>query len=225
LKKEKVSMWQFEDNIATIKAGPVQLMLSLAEHDRKVLVQTETNLLLASLWDMPVIGGLPLVEAYVRGDDLVATFGPSDSFPFTTELYWTARTLESQPTPVVALSLLVSVRTDLLDTHPELNVVTSAPRKAMRTLPTGDGPLFVSPLREAVTLVDFAPEEDCTKQAEQESKSGATDIERTLFSHFLEKGVIRRARLLAVLAPEGITDDQAAGYCEEFLAAELPLTT
>lgn len=218
-------MWQFDDNIATLKLDAFTVTLSLAEHDRKVLVQTDTNLLLASLWDIPVINDLPLVEAYVRGDDLVATFGPSETFPFTTELYWSVRELQSPPKPLVALSLLVSVRTDLLDTHPEVKVATTAPRKAMHRLQTAGGPVFVSPLRERVTLVDYAPEEDCTVQSEQESKSGATDIERTLFSHFLEKGVIRRARLLAVLAPEGLSDDEAAGYCDEYLSAELPLTT
>lgn len=218
-------MWQFENNIASLTAGPLQLTLSLAPHDRKLLVQTSSNLLLASLWDMPAVSGLPLVEAYVRDEDLVATFGPTESFPFFTELYWSVRTLETQPTPIVALSLLVSVRTDLLDTHPELKIVTSAPRKQMRHSQSSGGPMFVSPLREEIALIDFAPAEDCAEQIATEAKSGATDIERTLFSHFLEKGVIRRGRLFAVLTDANVTDAQAARYCAEYLAAELPLTT
>lgn len=218
-------MWQLDGSIARIGLGQLTLTISLAVGDRKVQVHTPTDLLLATLWDMPAISRQPLVDCYVRQGDLVCTLAPNDSFPFHTQLYWTLGTLQIHPTPVASLSLLVSLRTDLLDTHPEITITSQAPPKDLRQLQAAGGPAFIVPLRDEVSLIDFATPEDCTHQQATCSADSGVLVERKLFGHFLEKGVIRSGRVFAALATGEVSDEYATQVCREFVASELPLTT
>ncbi|WP_425396134.1 hypothetical protein [Aeoliella sp.] len=218
-------MWQWDGSIATAELGSIQLTVATAVGDRRVQLKTREGLLLATLWDMPSVSGAPLLDTYVRDDDLVCLTGPTDSFPFHTQLYWTLRKVESSPTPLAALSLLVSVRTDLLDTHPTIDVTTEAAARSSSELSVLDGKAYVVSLREDVTLVDFATPEDCAQQQLHAADDQRTTIERSLFGHFLEKGVIRSGRLFAALYAGEVTESQAAEVCEQLSATELPLTT
>jgi hypothetical protein len=218
-------MWHWDGSLATVDLGQVQLAVAMAPGDRKVQIKTPDELLLATLWDMPAVSATPLVDVYVRGHDLVCLTAPSESFPYHTQLYWTLRTVDVTPTPLVALSLLVSIRTDLLDTHPEIELVTQAARQTSRTIDVAGGPAFVVPLRDGVTLVDFATPEDCVKQEILTPHHDRLSIERSLFGHFLEKGVIRSGRAFAALYANEVADDDASVVCHELLSTELPLTT
>lgn len=218
-------MWQWDGSIATVDLGSIQIAVAPAVGDRRVQVKSPDGLLLATLWDMPEVSGAPLVDAYVRDDDLVCLAGPTESFPFHTQLYWTLRRINTEPHPLMALSLLVSVRTDLLDTHPSIQVATEAATRSSRVMSVEGGPAYVESLRENLTLIDFATPEDCQRQHLHTTDEGRTTIERSLFGHFLEKGVIRSGRLFATLLEGDVTEPQATAVCQELLAAELPLTT
>ena len=63
-----------------------------------------------------------LADAYVRGRDLVASYAPTDTWPYSPTIYWTADALESHSEILASLSLVVSIQTNLLDTHPRLDV-------------------------------------------------------------------------------------------------------
>lgn len=218
-------MWQWDGSIATVDLGTIQLAVATAVGDRRVQVKSTDELLLATLWDMPVVSGTPLVDAYVRDHDLVCLTGPTESFPFHTQLYWTLRSVDTSPAPLAALSLLISVRTDLLDTHAAIDVATEAATGSSRVMSVGGGPAYVESLRENLTLIDIATPEDCARQHLHTADDGRTTIERSLFGHFLEKGVIRSGRLFAALYEGDVSEPQATAVCQELIAAELPLTT
>jgi hypothetical protein len=55
------------------------------------------------------------------------------------------------------------------------------------------------------------------------SRSGEVE-QLNLFGRFMEKGVIRRGRLLFVASATSISENQMLGLCREFAASELPLT-
>jgi hypothetical protein len=129
-----------------------------------------------SIWQLtPVepnarIGGLE--DAYIRGEDLVATYRPGLNFPYRLEVYWSA----SQHDGAVMLCGLVSIQTPLLDTNPEVEVATYLATSSCH-------------FREQIHPDDAAP-----GAAENSAK-------HKLFAHFMEKGVIRRVRLFAAFAP------------------------
>jgi hypothetical protein len=51
------------------------------------------------------------------------------------------------------------------------------------------------------------------------------DIERLdMFGRFMEKGVIRRGRLLLVASTSSISEKQMKDLCSDFAASHLPLT-
>lgn len=166
----------------------------------------------------PAVDGaaFPLLDAYVRGIDLVARYGPCEAFPFRTEVYWRAAE--------AGLQLIVSVETDLLDTHPVIGVRSVMPAdRAGSSAPT-DG-LLVCPLEsgrawcEAVHPSD-RQEADLVIHAAEE---GAVAWEWTLFARFLEKGVIRRARLAGATLPDG-RRETASRWLDDLATQPIPLT-
>ncbi len=231
-------MWQLAGSTASLVTANLSLSLSLANAPSGVVIHLPKNddsvnddsvgesQPLVRLWQLPTLQHPTLTESYVRNNDLVATYDPSDRFPFHTELCWTIRTLDMTPAPLVALSLLVSVRTDLLDTHPVIETATAVTSGSLQagTSVNGD-PMFWGQLPSGLTLVDFSPREDSSVQELTTSQAGEQTVSRQLFSHFLEKGVIRRARLFAALAPAQLSLEQARAICQEFQRIELPLTT
>ncbi|MGI9457547.1 MAG: hypothetical protein ACR2NU_13365 [Aeoliella sp.] len=219
-------MWHFDGETATHVQS--QLSLSVAPNstsNRNIHLCDSAGLLLTSLWHSPILDRLDLVEVYLRDDDLVARYASCESFPFDTEFYWNLRSLGAEAAPVVAVSLLISVRTNLLDTHPEIEVCTTVPQSSLTQADSSDGQMFLGTLTDELKLIEFAPAEDCATVSLDDSQHDNQVIHRRLFSHFLEKGVIRRARLFAAIAPANITEQQAEAICQDFLKAELPLTT
>jgi len=211
-------MWQLNDQLATAQWHHLPLRVSLAMGQRHVTLGDGDPPLAPALWQMPTLASLPLVEAYVRGSDLVARLEPGERFPFHTELYWTLRELPAEPL-VAALSLVVSVRTELLDTYPELPLASSIAGEVQR-YDVGAGPAFATRLSSGQTLIDYAVPEDCQSQS-----ATAHSVERKLFAHFLEKGVIRRARLFAAVAPGEVSPARASAICRQLAEGALPLTT
>lgn len=218
-------MWSFDGQVARADAGNLAIAVRLDVGYRSVSVHSADFKPLANLWYMPVVTKQPMIDVYVRDHDLICLLGPSELFPFHTHLYWTLRQLECSPAPMAALSLLVSVRTDLLDTHPVIEVRSDVPNDGLQSIDVAGGPAYLIPLNEQATLVDFATPEDCASQAVCEANNSTFSVERTMFDHFLEKGVIRSGRLFATMMSGRVDEHTTAHLCREMLAAELPLTT
>jgi hypothetical protein len=168
------------------------------------------------------------VEAYVRGEDLVAAYRRTEGLPFDPQIYWRADRAGLPPGVLGSLSLLVSVQTDSLDTHPRLYVSTQL--AATELLPVSAAPATAACLlwrlsdaefsyAEAMPTTDFC---DLTIAGDKEGKLVAC---RELFGEFLEKGVIRRAQVLSVFLPRERDEELAAECCRALQRRPLPLTT
>ncbi len=188
-----------------------------------------------------------LVEHYIRGNDLVATYVERPGPQMHTQIYWRAVEPSSAAT-IAAVEVLVSVQTNLLDSCPrvvmrsELNASEvfrltdanrgdfeplTAPRRDFR-IAAGAPACLV--FRLGGHRLSYA---EMTQHCEGESTSldvAAADdschveVRHGLFSQRLEKGVILKARALGVLLDRQADQQAAALHYRALLAEEPPLT-
>jgi hypothetical protein len=186
-------------------------------------------------------------DQYIRGSDLVAAYASSDAWPYASQLYWSA--IERRGVDVAAMlemSLLVSIQTNLLDTHPRVEVKThfAAEQVLVANLTkTGefqfellpDGEHTILPRASASCLIwRFADQpmsyaevvEECDfRKLQLRCRAGKCESRWQLFAEFLEKGVIRRARIHAAFLPRKGDVEYAAAFCRRIEQQPLPLTT
>lgn len=162
-------------------------------------------------------GPLPAaVESYVRGADHVTTHAPTEAFPFRTQLYWSGRSLAEGG---VATTLSVSLQTDLLDTQPDLSLHTEIAGASTHRWKE-DVCRLSAP--SGVTVV-VTPHPSDAAECTLETADGMCRLR--VSPPFLEKGVIRRIRLAAIVLPGEASDDAIAGALADLAADPPPLTT
>jgi hypothetical protein len=188
---------------------------------------------------------LSVAETYVRSNDLVAGYQATDNWPFSPQLYWRANSLCGVDRVLASIMLLVSVQTHLLDTVPQIGVASLLPNDEsllvsvgggaqpsaawidpLQTIPsTNEDCCVVSRLRDVpLSYVEIMPAGDFHAISLRADGKG-TAFEWRLFAEFLEKGVIRRARVHAAIVPRENDIEIAAACCEAIDSLELPLTT
>ncbi len=170
---------------------------------------------------------LVLQDAYVRGSDLVAHYQPSDGFPFRTEIYWRLEQNNELPRDAIQLTVIVSVETDLLDTCPELLLATRLEdTEVVAQSPSPAGYCRLVGVTGGATWLEALHPSDSAEAtlSTTGSQGGSGGLEWTLFSRFLEKGVIRRARLSAILLPSNVSDEQLSNLYQGFCQQAVPLT-
>jgi len=186
---------------------------------------------------------LPLADAYIRGDDLVATYQPTDDWPYSPQLYWSARPLEAIDALLGSLSLLISVQTHLLDTWPRMNVGSQlACQELLQVDPSADTTLRLQPngtirpstgaccvlhrlAEPAISYVEIMPASDFRELSVRHDAGRGYRAEWHLFADFLEKGVIRRARLQCAFLPRKNDVQLSFACCAAMNQRPLPLTT
>jgi hypothetical protein len=188
---------------------------------------------------------LPVAESYVRGNDLVACYEPVPDWPFSPQLYWQAGTLRNVQGVVASMSLLVSVQTHLLDTCPQIGVSSQLPSgktfviaideggrhriepvDGPQELPSANESLCVvrRPQNESYSYVEIMEPSDF-RAVSLSLASGSCSVNWQLFAEFLEKGVIRKARVHTAFLPRENDVELAAVCCDAARHLELPLTT
>ncbi|MEO0529215.1 MAG: hypothetical protein AAF266_01425 [Planctomycetota bacterium] len=155
-------------------------------------------------------------DTYARGEDRVSTHPATDAFPFRTQLYWSARSLAAGG---VAITLTVSLQTDLLDTSPELSLTTRIDNATAKLL---GGDVCRLDAEQSPSVV-IAPHPSDMLEFNPTVRDGEVVLQFT--PPFLEKGVIRRCRVAAILLPHDTDDVSVAKAIEEFAALPLPLAT
>jgi len=200
-------------------------------------------------------------DAYVRGRDLIASYERLPNWPFAPQIYWR---IEDGPA-LANFSMLVSIQTDSLDTHPCVRVTTrlpademirveetagNSPRRVLDTelaaesfrlgtrngeSSTGSSKTSCAPLPAACILwrlpggqlsyAEIVPANDFRSLSVTHDESGLTCVHWDLFAEFLEKGVIRRARIESLLLPRENDIELATFYCQSLDRRPLPLTT
>jgi hypothetical protein len=162
-------------------------------------------------------------DAYVRGNDLVVTYEQTADRPIRTTLYW--RALPEEATAGVAVELVVSVQTSLLESRPALEVRSLAPAAELAPgYEQGSACLVRLSGGELSYFEALHP----AAYAESSAETGTEGIvvrHRVFFPEELEKGVILRARLRAIVLPRAGDSEAAARYHQSFLASPPPLTT
>jgi hypothetical protein len=172
-----------------------------------------------------------LVEKYVRGGDLVATYEPTPTRPFGVQIYWRAALsqLHGQVLPVVTLQ--VSVQTRLLDCQPALT--TAGLLLECESVEFGG----ISPRANAQVGRLFRSSEANVSYAQWVGTAGSEGNHMTTlvlgkwrlvtrhFNGALEKGVILRASVRGVFLPRNEDELLAALAFEAFAKQPPPLTT
>ncbi|MCA9133322.1 MAG: hypothetical protein KDA45_09215 [Planctomycetales bacterium] len=179
-------------------------------------------------------------EIYIRGDDLIAKFGQSASDSYAFQLDW--QLLSVAPPVIFGVELWLSVHTALLDTEPAMEVSCSGPAEQrwrcfdhaalsgrgageeslQATPPVSQPAALVCQSAESSALWLIEPSDQRHAQLLSEASCGPPRIR--LFGHFLEKGVIRRARMRFLICEGGLELAEVARQYLEFAQSELPLT-
>lgn len=163
-----------------------------------------------------------LTDAYPRGADLVARYGPCEAFPFRTEVYWRADTRADAAT--TGLQMIVSVETDLLDTYPELHVSSRITPPGLATATDPGNGYAEATLDDYRLWCEAVHPTDLPEAAHEWRRQPSFEVSHwRLFARFLEKGVIRRARLAGALLPSGGAE-AAAHWRQAFVDQPTPLT-
>lgn len=180
--------------------------------------------------------GLAVEESYVRNQDLITRFAQSEKDTFGFQLDHRAL-VGTQPEVIASLELWLSVQTAHLDSEPSIQVTCESPESQAtwrqltheelasdsREPSASAGPAALTSQAQGQTGVWFIEDTDqCHATVLPSSKASATSVE--MFGHFMEKGVIRRARmqfhLVAGPASEALLIDLYKQFCE----SPLPLT-
>jgi hypothetical protein len=114
--------WHANDVGARLECGPLVGSVSLDESSACFLVERWQSRALYGTNVLSYFGpqagtsGLGMAETYVRGNDFVATYVEGSKQRVTPQLYWRAECLDEFH--AARLELIVSVKTDLLDSRP-----------------------------------------------------------------------------------------------------------
>lgn len=187
---------------------------------------------------------LPLTDVYNRGNDLVASYGPTDDWPYAPIIYWQANSLADVDDVQASLSFLISVQTHLLDTHPKICIASAVTcteqlhffytdGESSEVVPTerngsiaphGAMCCMLRRLASGLSYVEIVPATDFCTARFNSLPRGHSKLRWQLFSEFLEKGVIRRARIHTAILPQKNDIELAAECCAALEQIPLPLT-
>jgi hypothetical protein len=183
-------------------------------------------------------------ESYIRGRDLIASYRQTELQPFRPQVYWRASHDCPPHHSLVALDLIASVQTSLLDSKPELMVTSSLPadevwRVSQDSLVklepaasqsedlsagiTAGWILYRLPGGQRSFAMMIHPHDRHHTSLLRDSR-GQIRWTCRLFAGHLEKGVVLRARLRCVLVDQATDLAAGADWMRAFLSGPLPLT-
>jgi hypothetical protein len=190
----------------------------------------------------------PLVDAYVRGCDLVAGYAEAPQGAVQPHVYFRA----GRQAAAAGLELIVSMQTSLLDSQPESLVTSELPaqevlvldsvrKQVPEHLPLTGLPatyqglagkaayLFLFRLSDALSYAEMVHPGDFVSVGLEQMPSdapGNPQLKLTwrLFPERLEKGVIRRCRVAGWFLPRENDQQQSADLFRRMVEEPLPLT-
>jgi hypothetical protein len=242
--------WNLERELATLAIGTARAQLDLRRPDCGLQslslngISSDSRLLAIS---SPGVTSWPaeLIDSYVRGCDLVATYAARDDWPYRPQIYWTAETSAASSQTICTVSLVVSIQTNLLDTHPQIVVESTLPAEDVLLVGIDGDDLLVDSHADGIhasdhhsttrgliwrlpgdrmSYAEIMPTSDY-RQLSIERRGASTSSQWQIFAEFLEKGVIRRARLQSLFLPRDNDVQLTAEYCLAIEKRPLPLTT
>ena len=189
-----------------------------------------------------------LDDAYLRPASLAATYDASGDWPLRVDTVWRGVNRSSRHEFVAAIELLVSVRTDALNSQPRMavestfsdgEVALATDRNSDRFEPfissTVDsasagqdacrGCIVFRPAGSDLSYVEMVHPADFRRDELRGGGDAPFGVRHHLFGDSLEKGVVLRARLRGVFVPRASDMQLASEQYAAFRASEPPLGT
>jgi len=166
-------------------------------------------------------------EAYVRQNDLIVRYEQSIADLYTIQLNW--RRLECEIPDALSLEVWISVQTSLLDTNPTIEVRSRTPDALWHGLTLDD----LSMDKSDSTAIGLVKKSGLTAMVMIEPSDAhqarrifdrSDDFALRLLGDFMEKGVIRRARLRLLAVSEELSRAKIVKQFRAFTDSPLPLT-
>lgn len=245
-------MWRIDQTQASLSASGLSARVNLQQPDVGIadIDWQGIRILGARLMQVRRVRsdvGQHLVDAYVRGADLIAVYKTRSSGAVATQVYW--RYVEHADLCVAGFELVVSVQTELLDDDPRIALISELPcidlfQAANRNvtgltrirLPETEKDEYCRCTGVGLFLYRWAdqhggylemvhPADFFAGEFGSGPNSGIVRSRFGLFEERLEKGVIRRARARGLLCLDTRDGEALAGECyRRLLASESPLT-
>jgi hypothetical protein len=243
--------WQLADDHARLVCGPLSGRVEFAsvgvhflpEQFRGQAIDHLSVLFTRGTAD---IQRLELHEWYVRGRDLIARFEKSPAHKLTPQIDWRAGNCPEHQ--AASLEVIVSMQTELLDSHPQalvhsfcqgaevwqarsfeqphFELLGAADEGREHFAAEGTEQLFV--FREPRLGISYAqanhPSDFVATRIVGNAAGGQWSIAATLFPERLEKGVIRRGRICGWFLPSKNDLQVATELARRFVNEKLPLT-
>lgn len=191
----------------------------------------------------------PVLEgAYVRGQDVVATYAQTALSPVRTAVYWRIGSLPGVKEGVV-VETIVSAQTELLDSDPRVEISCELTGRDWHLLSTPEAEGLSEPLEvdarqpralqvppEGAAVLLRAPDIGCTfsqvlpgadwvdSQITCTADGVDSRVAHVYFAARLEKGVLRRTRVATLLTPCGDDVAQLRTFWTALRTAAPPLT-
>jgi hypothetical protein len=238
-----MTAWQVNDSDALLETSGLRVELHTArpEEGMKVGVPFSGALLGLRLPAPPMLEA-EILDRYVRDTDLAVSYRASDAWPVRVDCVWR---VESSPRPgiLAQFELIVSVRTDLLDSQPSLAVESVLPTTEVlrlsgtsgglcamhpdRTFRADEGPgcLVARMPEKGLSYVEMVHPLDfhAGQLTAEANVPTLLRIRHHLFPDALEKGVLLRGWLRGLLISQSDDASFAAAEYASFAASEPPL--
>lgn len=238
-----IPSWALAHAHATATAGRLSLTLDLANPQQPLRMYDQSTGL---QWQAIAFTPHPshrfeIEEAYVRGNDLIVRYRQSADDVFAFQLNYR---LLIDSSDILGIELWISIQTDHLDTTPWLELSSelaganwqSLRHDELMTSKSGlPEPESIQPGEAQVAALAACPsnapstcvwliEPRDQVQFQLTSDLNASEQHAKLFGAFMEKGVIRRARLRLMLIGNAFNPQQVKELYQDFANSPLPLT-
>ncbi|MCC6508785.1 MAG: hypothetical protein IT423_06740 [Pirellulaceae bacterium] len=242
-----IMQWSVTGQMATLDSADWQWSLDMSQPNSGVACRytcAQSRLMLGHLLKVNPIPGhaCQIDDWFARGSDLMVRYGQSNADQFAFQLDYRAVPSADSSTgqflspgkQSCGLDIWLSVQTQLLDSYPTLelsNQVSDSQWKAF----DGDGLAIdgdASLVHNAVGMLTCQSQRGSiailihpSDQPQTELLTGEGITRLRLFGNFMEKGVIRRARVRCLVCREQLDARTIQQVYEDFADSPLPLTT
>jgi hypothetical protein len=158
---------------------------------------------------------IPLGDAYVRMNDLIASYPETAPWPFGYQV--DVRSVDVHESHCACLEIWLSVQTSLLDSYPQLSV--QVPKHAFSERNQGT---WISDDHRFCLAVHPLDLSDCQISFSRAEQSAVAML---VFGRFMEKGVLRRMRFRLFASESPQSESFWSHQQEQFSRSPLPLTT
>jgi hypothetical protein len=229
MKNDKLSPWTLRGNEASFDYGGWQGDLALDHPGVGLSIGRESGGAESGFFGVefdpphePI-----LKDCYIRQGDLIIVYPQREQRKFTLQLDY--RLLEATRDRIL-IELWISIQTYLLDSRPGVVVTCRSGDRAVRVRKVGDGPTRVESSRTVSTsrIGDLSwawLTHPCDQTDTDWNWNDASNAyQARLFEHFMEKGVIRRARMRCLIGATPFAESEVDEAYQAFVESPLPLT-